>query len=361
MRNYILMSFLCAVMVCGATNFVYHDARKFPLLGSVVPVENGYTRFPDSLKTQVKRELLYTLGTNTAGMSIRFASDATDIGAKWVSTLELEMNHMTPVGIRGLDLYTLDDNNEWTFVSSVRPTVNKKASKYTIMNGMERKMREYLLFLPLYDGLDSLYIGVDSLAVVAQPKVDLPKREKPIVVYGTSITQGACASRPGMAHTNILERELNREVYNFGFSGNGQLDLEVARLMASIDAGLYIIDCSPNNKAQQLRDNLDPFYRLLREARPDVPILFIESPYFPLSRFNKDVAKDLKEKNEVLEAYYKKLKKEGAKKIYYMKGEEVLGGNVEYTVDNYHFTDLGFRYIADKLKPLIKKYSIKIK
>lgn len=359
MRKIFALLFVCTVVMCSAKKLVYHDARQFPLLGSVVPVEEGYTRFPDSLKTQVKRELLYTLGTNTAGMSIRFSTDATALSAKWVSTQELEMNHMTPVGIRGLDLYTLDDNNEWTFVSSVRPTVNKKASQYSIVSGMERKMREYLLYMPLYDGIDSLYIGVDSMAIIEMPKVDLPRREKPIVVYGTSITQGACASRPGMAYTNILERELNREFYNFGFSGNGQLDMEVAPLLASIDAGLYIFDCLPNNTAPQLKERLAPFYRYLREQRPDVPILFIESPLFPIMRFNEGTAKAITEKNEVLKEFYKKLKKEGAKNIYYMDAEEIMGGNTEFTVDNYHFTDLGFRYFADKLKPLIKKYSKK--
>ncbi len=354
MRKFTTLLFLCAVLLCGAKNQVYHDARQFPLLGSVVSAEEGFTRFPDSLKSQVKRELLYTLGTNTAGMAIRFSSDATALSAKWVSTLELEMNHMTPVGIRGLDLYTLDDNNEWTFVSSVRPTVNKKASKYSIVSGMEKKMREYLLYLPLYDGIDSLYIGIDSAAVIDAPKVDLPCREKPIVVYGTSITQGACASRPGMAYTNILEREMNREFYNFGFSGNGQLDMEVAPLLASVDAGLYIFDCLPNNTAEQLKERIEPFYRYLREKRPDVPILFVESPLFPIIRYNKGTADAIYAKNDVLKEFYAKLKTEGAENIYYMEAEEVFGGNTEFTVDNYHFTDMGFRYFADKLKPIIR-------
>ncbi|MBR5552018.1 MAG: SGNH/GDSL hydrolase family protein [Muribaculaceae bacterium] len=359
MKKILALLLVCTTLVSGAKNLVYHDARKFPVLGTVVSVENGYTRFPDTLKTMVKRELLYTLGTNTAGMSIRFSSDATALSAKWVSTLELEMNHMTPVGIRGLDLYTLDDNNEWTFVSSVRPTVNKKASKYAIVDGMEKKMREYLLYLPLYDGIDSLYIGIDSSAVIEMPKVDLPRREKPIVVYGTSITQGACASRPGMAYTNILERELNREIYNFGFSGNGQLDMEVAGLMGMIDAGLFIFDCLPNNTAPQLKERIEPFYRYLREKHPNVPVLFIESPQFPIMRYNKGTAAAINAKNDVLKEFFAKLQAEGEKDIYYMNAEEVLGGNTEYTVDNYHFTDLGFRFFADQLKPLIEKYSIK--
>ncbi len=354
MRKSLTLLFLCAIFVCGAKNFIYHDARQYPLYGSVVPVEEGFTRFPKEMKEKVERELLYTLGTNTAGMAIRFSSDATDLSAKWVSTLELEMNHMTPVGIRGLDLYTLDENNEWTFVSSVRPTVNKKASKYTIVNGMERKMREYMLYMPLYDGIDSLYIGTDSLAVIQAPQVNLPKREKPIVVYGTSITQGACASRPGMAYTNILQREMNREFYNFGFSGNGQLDMPVAELLVKIDAGLYIFDCLPNNTATQLKERIEPFYRYLRKHRPDVPILFIETPFFPIMRYNKGTADALFAKNEVLKEFYAKLKAEGAENIYYMESDEIFGGNTEFTVDNYHFTDMGFRYFADKLKPIIR-------
>ena len=360
MKKIILtLALFSSIITVAANNLVYHDASQFPLYGSVVPAEDGFTRFPDSLKSQVKRELLYTLGTNTAGMSIRFSSDATSLSAKWKSTLELEMNHMTPVGIRGLDLYTLDDNNEWTFVNSVRPTCNKKASKYSIVSGMEKKMREYLLFLPLYDGIDSLYIGVDSSAVIQGPMVNIPRREKPIVVYGTSITQGACASRPGMAYTNILERELNREIYNFGFSGNGQLDIEVAKLMATIDAGMIIFDCLPNNTAPQLKERIEPFYRFMREHCPNVPILFIESPLFPIVRFNAKTASDINAKNVVLKEFYDKLKAEGAENIYYMYAEEIFGGNVEATVDNYHFTDIGFRYFADKLKPLIEKYSLK--
>lgn len=359
MRKLLIMTLACIAFVSNAQEMAYHDARQFPLYGSVVPVEDGFTRFPDSLKSQVKRELLYTLGTNTAGMSIRFSSDATALSAKWISTLELEMNHMTPVGIRGMDLYTLDDNNNWTFVNSVRPTCNKKASKYSIVSGMEKKMREYLLFLPLYDGIDSLYIGVDSAAIIQGPNVDIPSRKKPIVVYGTSITQGACASRPGMAYTNILEREFNREFYNFGFSGNGQLDMEVAQLLVTIDAGMIIFDCIANNTADQLKERIEPFYRYVREHRPNVPILFIESPLFPIMRYNAQTAKDINAKNVVLKEFYNKIKAEGAKDIYYMEGKKVFGDDVEATVDNYHFTDIGFRYFAKILKPYIQKYSLK--
>ena len=144
------------------------------------------------------------------------------------------MNHMALTGIKGLDLYCLEDT-VWRFAGVGRPS--GKENKATLVAHMEPKMREFLLYLPLYDGITDLKIGVDSLSEILLPAINLPVREKPIVFYGTSILQGGCATRPGMAHTNILSRWLNRETINLGFSGNGLLDVEIAEIMAHIDAG----------------------------------------------------------------------------------------------------------------------------
>lgn len=338
---------------------VYYDAREFVITGSAVTdAENPYRRLPDEMKDSLREEL-YELGGNTAGMSVRFASNTTSLKVKWKSVMKRRMNHMTPTGIRGLDLYVMNEDSTWTFLNSVRPNINSHNSEYQVVAGMERKGREYMMFLPLYDGVDSLYIGVDSVSVISKPAIGLPCREKPIVMYGTSILQGGCATRAGMAHTNIIQRELNREVINLGFSGNARLDLPIAELMGSIDAGLYVIDVLPNNTTDNLKKNIDPFYRALRKSNPDVPVLFIESPYFPIMRFSKDVETALREKNQVLKDYYARLVSEGEQGIYYMNGEDVLGEDVEGTVDNYHFTDKAFREFADRLIPLIKRYVIK--
>lgn len=359
-KIFVLAVLLLTVMLSSsAAEPVFYDARDYVITGTVVKdAEKPWNRLPVELKDTLREEL-YDLGCNTAGMSVRFASNTTSIRVKWKSVLKRRMNHMTPTGIRGLDLYVLQDDSTWTFVSSVRPNVNSKNSNYSVVAGMLPKDREYMMYLPLYDGVDSLYIGVDSAAVISRPQIDLPRREKPIVMYGTSILQGGCATRAGMAHTNILQRELNREVINLGFSGNARLDLPIAELMGSIDAGLYVIDVLPNNTTENLRKNIEPFYRALRQANGDVPILFIESPLFPIYRFCPDVEKALREKNQALKEFYDRLVAEGQSDIYYMKGEDVLGDDVEGTVDNYHFTDKAFRYFADRMLPLIEQYSVK--
>ena len=142
------------------------------------------------------------------------------------------------------------------------------------------------MYLSLYDGVTSLSIGVDFLSAITPPAVDLPKREKPVVFYGTSILQGGCASRPGMAHTNILERWLNRECINLGFSGNALLDLEIADVIAGVDASMFVLDFVPNATVEQMRERADKFYTIIRSKHPDTPVLFVEDPLFTHSPFD---------------------------------------------------------------------------
>lgn len=359
-KIFLTITLLVAMLTVNAAELVYHDARELPLYGTVVEDSiNPWKRLPAELKDSLRPDL-YDLGSNTAGMYLRFSSNTTAISVKWNSLKKFSMNHMTPTGIRGLDLYVMQGDSSWTFMNSVRPRVHDKTTTYSVIDGLSQQEREYMLYLPLYEGVDSLYIGVDSAAWIGANKVDLPRREKPIVMYGTSILQGGCATRAGMAHTNILGRMMNREIINLGFSGNAKLDVGIARLMAAIDdVGLYVIDCMPNNTTKRFKNNIDAFYNTLREARPDVPILFIESPYFPISRFKADVMDALKEKNEALRAFYEARVAAGDKYLYYMKGEDVLGEDVEGTVDNYHFTDGAFLRFAEKLLPLLEEYRLK--
>ena len=280
-----------------AQQMTYHDASCFPLLGKATQDTGArYERLPDSLKN-ISRPPLWNLSRNSAGMAIRFRSNSTRIALKWENLFNNHMNHMTDVGIKGLDLYCWEENGQWRFVNSARP--NGKTNQATVIANMQPKEREYMLYLPLYDGLVSLSIGVDSLSSIDQPQINYPIREKPIVFYGTSILQGGCASRPGMAHTNIISRRLNRECINLGFSGNGQLDLEVARVMAE--------------------------------------------------------AHEVTRKNQTLNEIFNSLKKKGEKDIYLIHSEKMIGEDGEATVDGIHFTDLGMMRYANLITPFIKK------
>lgn len=344
---------IASYLSAGAEPIRWVDGREIDIIGTLAPdARQPYSRLPDSL-AHVRPEL-WDLGSNSAGVALRFRSDATELKAKWRSHKKFNMNHMTATGIRGLDLYTLDDDGRWTTVSSARPRLNDSTTTAQIIAGMPRKMREYMLYMPLYDGVDSLWVGVDSAAVVLRPQVNSPRREKPVVWYGTSLLQGGCASRPGMAHTNIIGRALDREVINLGFSGNAKLDPEIARLMAGADAGLFVIDPLPNLKAPEITERIDEFYGIIRRAHPDVPIMLVESPYFPITRHVPEVKETIAEKNRRLREFYDKMLASGDKNIYYFRGEDLLGQQWEGTVDNYHYTDLGMVTVANTMLPALR-------
>lgn len=357
MKNFIAFLAVALAMSAGvsasAQNVVYTDASVFPVYGKVSEQTNSrYERLPSELEG-VSRDPVWYLGRHSAGLFIRFRSNSTSIHARWESTFNNTMTHMTDTGTKGLDLYTLVDGH-WRHVCSAQPQ-GKKSERRIIAN-MEPVEREYMLYLSLYDGVSSLEIGVDEGATLEQPAVDRPSREKPVVMYGTSILQGGCANRPGMAHTNIISRRLDREVINLGFSGNALLDMEIARLMASVeDPGLYVLDYAPNAYAHLIDEHGEEFFRIIRDAHPDVPVIFIEDVIFPHSIFDKNILAEVTRKNEAQKRLFRKLKKSGEKHIYYIGAEGMIGDDGEATVDGTHFTDLGaMRYVEHVLPVMLK-------
>ena len=358
MKNFIAFLAVAFAMTilsgsASAQNVVYTDASVFPLYGKVSEQTNErYERLPSSLEG-VSREPVWYLGRHSAGLFIRFRSNSTSIHARWESTFNNTMTHMTDTGTKGLDLYALVDG-EWRHVCSAQPQ-GKKSERCIIAN-MDPVEREYMLYLSLYDGVKSLEIGVDEGSMLDLPAVDRPSREKPVVMYGTSILQGGCANRPGMAHTNIIGRRLDREVINLGFSGNALLDMEIAELMASVeDPGLYVLDYVPNASAQAIDEVGEQFFRIIRDAHPEVPVVFIEDVIFPHTIFDNKILEEVTKKNVAQKRLFKKLKKSGEKRIYYISAEGMIGDDGEATVDAIHFTDLGAMRYVDHVLPVIKR------
>ena len=326
----------------------YTDASAFPIYGKVSDNTDGlYERLPSYLQGIIRDPVWY-LGRQSAGLFVRFRSNSTTISARWESTFDNTMPHMTDTGTKGLDLYALVDG-QWRHVCSAQP--QGKRSERTIISYMDPIEREYMLYLSLYDGVTSLEIGVDENAFI-----DSPSREKPIVMYGTSILQGGCANRPGMAHTNILSRRLDREVINLGFSGNALLDMEIAELMASVeDPGVFVLDYVPNASAESIKEVGEEFFRIIRNAHPEVPVVFIEDVIFPHSLFDNKILKEVTDKNLAQKELFRRLKKSGEKKIYYISAEGMIGDDGEATVDGIHFTDLGAMRYVNFILPTIKK------
>lgn len=330
---------------------------EFPLLGKGIDPASSefrYQRLPDSMKSVVKRDFVYFLGTNSAGMAIRFASDSPFIKARWKSRHNVSMHHMTPIGIRGLDLYSLEGDSTWVSVNSATPSMSGPNNETTIIAHMKPEMREYMLYLSLYDGVDSLYIGVDENSTLAQPSGLLTETVEPVVFYGTSLLQGGCANRPGMAHTNILRRRMNRDMINFGFSGNGQLDLEIAEVLAAVpNPAMYVLDFVPNVSDEQIDTLMVPFVEILEAAHPGIPMLFVEDPMFTQARLDTRMHDEVTRRNGLMKAQYEKLAARFPN-LYYLPGGEIIGHDNEASVDGLHYTDVGFMRYSDLLEPVLR-------
>ena len=357
MNRHIIASVSALLLGVSAFAQNWYDAATLPLYGKArQDTKELYERLPAEFEGR-SRDAVWYLGRNSAGLYVRFSSNASAIWLRWSAKFGNHMNHQTLTGTRGLDLYVLTDKGEWRFMASGRPTLDSKDCEQKVIGAMEPKWREYMLYLPLYDGLTKLEIGVDREAVVEAPKVDLPRCDKPIVMYGTSILQGGCANRPGMAHTSILSRRFNREVINLGFSGNALLDLEIAALMASVeDPAIYVFDYVPSGYDYLIREKGEQFFRIVRDAHPDVPILFLEDPYFGHYEYDAGIKAEVDKKNAAQWELFCKLKKQGEKNIWYLKSDDMVGHDNEAFVDGIHFTDLGMMRYADWLAPHIRKH-----
>jgi hypothetical protein len=298
----------------------------------------------------VVRAPVWSLSRHSAGMCVHFDADAPAIWARYtLLSASLGMPHMPPTGVSGVDLYARDDQGTWRWVGVSRPTAQEV--KAELASDVPPGRRSYLVYLPLYNGVEKLEIGVPAGA----PFEPVPPRTaKPIVYYGTSIAQGACASRPGMAFPAILGRRLDRPVVNLSFSGNGRVDPEVVDLLAEIDAGVYCIDCLPNMQGPEVAERTEPLVHTLRKARPKTPIVLIEDRTYTNAWLSPSRRERHTASRAALKAAYEKLKAEGVEGLYYVEGEHLLGDDNEASTDGSHPSDLGMMRMADALEPVLR-------
>ncbi|MBO5581137.1 MAG: SGNH/GDSL hydrolase family protein [Bacteroidales bacterium] len=334
----------------------YTPGTAFPVYGQafVASEEHPYRRLPEHLDGVV-RDPVWNLGCNSSGLYVRFRSDAPEIHARW-ATGGNHMPHMTDCGTGGLDLYALI-SGKWTYVGSgFNWGAPSPSHECRLVGNMEPRMREYMLYLALYDEVKTLEIGVPEGYALSGPEVVTPHSDRPMVMYGTSILQGGCASRPGMAFTNILARRFDRTVINLGFSGNAFLDEEIAQLMASVKTpSVYVLDYVPNASAAMIEEKGEHFFRVLRDAHPDVPVIFVEDPTFAHSVVDGAIAEEVRQKNAAQRALFLRLRKGGEKGIYYVGTEGMTGSDGEAFVDGIHFTDLGMLRYADHIGRTLAK------
>jgi hypothetical protein len=340
-------------------NQAWYDALQIGVEGQgFEDTKAPFDRLPARAE-QLVRPPVWGLSRQSAGICLRFETDSTELHAKWsLTSSNLAMPHMPATGVSGLDLYVKTESGKWRWLAVGQP--RKQTNSARLVVGLPAGRREYIVYFPLYNGVSSMSIGVSKSAKIW--KADARKSGlKPIVFYGTSITQGGCASRPGMVHTAILGRWLDAPVINLGFSGNGRMEAEVARLMAEIDASVYVIDCLPNIFAGLVKKRTEPLVRILRDARPETPIVLVEDREYTDTFLIKYKAVRNQTSRIELKAAFVRLQKSGVKNLHYIEGKHLLGDDGEGTVDSSHPTDLGFmrqsEAFRDVLQPILTKSS----
>ncbi|MFC5625812.1 SGNH/GDSL hydrolase family protein [Algoriphagus winogradskyi] len=319
--------------------------------------EIGFNRLPDSAEAIVRLPV-WNLSRQTAGLSLRFTSDSPEIHVSYTpSSTRLEMPHMPATGVSGVDLYVKDSSGKLLWVRGSYKFGEQITYQFQLSNDAGLS-KEFQLFLPLYNGLSELQIGVPDDKVFAFA----PKRtEKPILVYGTSIAQGACASRPGMAWTNILSRDVDMPMINLAFSGNGRMEEEVIEYVSQIDPAVFVLDCLPNLGSfseNEVKTKLIYAVNTLRSKYPNTPILLTEHAGYSDGLVFEPRAEIYENLNAWLQESFTKLTSNGVTGIYTLTKDEI-GMGIDDFVDGTHPTDLGMskyaKAYAKKLKEIFEE------
>ncbi|MGE8380128.1 MAG: SGNH/GDSL hydrolase family protein, partial [Sphingobacterium sp.] len=303
------------------------------------------------------RKPVWELGQNSAGLYIDFQTSASEITVQYQVSGGLNMPHMPTTGVSGLDLYAYDTTHKawkWAYGNyDFSDTIS-----YTWKNIGKNNSFNYRLYLPLYNTVKWLKIGVPADAKLTYTHT---ATLKPIVVYGTSIGQGACTSRPGLAWTSQVGRAVNNEMLNLCFSGNGRLEQPILNVMNQVDAACYILDCIPNLaitkslSEKQLDSLLVNAVTFLRKEHPTTPIILTQHSSGNINTvFNEDKNKEYQQSSRVLKATYEKLQSKGVRQIFMLSSGE-LGLDLNSTVDYAHPNDQGMEHIANAYIKLLKK------
>lgn len=338
------------IVEADADGFVWYDAARAPfeLYGFCGIEGEPYRRLPDDVAAATNPGTRRN-ASHTAGGRVRFSTDSKRIAIRTKMPYMTHYDHMASNGSAGFDLYEDFEHSHHysgTFRCSVRDTVGYTA-KLTVEGG---SVRDYTINFPLYSPVESLEIGIDEGSCLGGGAKY--RALAPIVYYGSSITQGACASRPGIAFQSIISRRLEIDFVNLGFSGNARGEQSMAEYIASLDMTAFVCDYDNNApNAEHLYATHYDFYKTVREKQPDLPIIFVTR-----SDFDVNYGESVKRRRAIEDTYYR-AREEGDRNVFYIDGQGLYRGDLkeECTVDRSHPSDIGMALMADGIGQLIAR------
>ncbi len=338
------------------TDIEWHDVRKIPfkIHGLYNPETHvPFVRLPNSVAKTVN-EGVERLAFYTAGGRVRFKTDSPYIAINAEMVLTDKMPHMTLCGKAGFDAY-IEKGGKSHYAFTFMPPFTM-TDGYSSVKDIDKKIfgegpYNVTINFPLYNGVTNLYVGIKEGSAVEESKPYI--NEKPVVFYGSSITQGGCASRPGTCYQALISKNLNIDYINLGFSGSAKGEKEIAEYMADLTMSCFVSDYDHNAPTKEhLKETHYPLYLAIREKHPDIPYIMITRPDIRLGdSFVAEVRREI-----ILESFNKAVAN-GDKNVYFIDGGKFFEGmNAdECTVDTVHPNDLGFSRMAEIIGDTLKK------
>ena len=336
------------IQVKNNKKYTYKDYREFQIEGFPWFSENdNLYRLPKRILPSLS-DSLQELAKNSTGGAIRFCTNSPSIAIKATYELLRYSSGMPLAADAGFDIYAKKDG-VYEMVQNVRPEPGENEVDMTV--NLDGGMSDCIIYLPLYSCVDTLLIGFEENAEITVPSERTLKKN--VLFYGSSITNGGCASRPGMAYPAIIGRRLDMPTINLGFSGNARGETVIAEEIGKLDLSAIVMEYDYNSVVEELRERHEPFFKAIRKNNPNVPVLIMSRVFFKSAALEGEN----KERRDIAYATYENAVKNGDKNVYFLCGHDIIPteNRTDYTSDCTHPNDLGFKYMAKVIAEFLQK------
>lgn len=364
---------LLATGIIQEDNLCFYNVKEDPFtIYGLLPCDQGepFRRIPSEIAQNIS-EKIWKLHTHTAGGRVRFRTNSNKIAIRAFMPDTNLMPHMPFLGSSGFDLYEASESSNtehmggehyppvvnWTYRGSFVPPTNRCGYFEAVVQLESREMRDLLINFPLYDNVDELWVGLESDALLLEG--GKYRVMDPVIYYGSSITQGGCASRPGNTYQAIISRNLNCDHINLGFSGSAKGEQDMADYIAGLPMSVFVMDYDHNATSEELGRTHEAFFLTIREKHPDVPIVLVSMTDPPRTPQKADI---ILHHWEIIRRTYENALSRGDKLVQLVDGRNIfqccsaLNVNADScTVDGVHPNDLGFACMAKVIGEAVKQ------